>query len=225
MKRKIVIVYTIALMLILLGIGIWLISAGHVETAIQALQRWGEDGTMDCIENWIIEVLIPMLGLIAAGAGATLAMLLPLLKKLKDAKKKLDEGTAEAVATYGERNEMMENMRSFMDEQRVSLESLRAEQRAIQEEHRAALAVMMEEQRASLTFDRIAIKRIEGKVDGLRRMEVAAAGATSELVKKGTVLQIAAICKETEGGSEEEGGDARETVGDDNKAADDPETH
>lgn len=197
----------------LVGGAVWLVASGQVTAAVDTVIGWGEDGTMDRVEAWVLDELLPMGARILGGAGALLAMVAPLLKKLKDAKQKLDEGTAEAVATYGERNKMQTEMQAFMIEQRLAMDQLRREQRA-------ALAEMMAEQRASLAADRAATKRIEGKVDGLRRMEEVAHTSSAELVKLGAATRITEICRQTEG----EGGAGDEAEGDDEQTAEDEET-
>lgn len=197
----------------LVGGAVWLVASGQVTAAVDTVIGWGEDGTMDRVEAWVLDELLPMGARILGGAGALLAMIAPLLKKLNAAKQKLDEGTAEAVATYGERNKMQTEMQAFMSEQRLAMDQLRREQRA-------ALAEMMAEQRASLAADRAATKRIEGKVDGLRRMEEVAHTSSAELVKLGAATRITEICRQTEG----EGGADHEADGDDEQAAEDAET-
>jgi BMFP domain-containing protein YqiC len=212
-RRTIGILIALCTAAALVGGAIWLVASGQATAAVDTVIGWGEDGTMDRVEAWVLEELFPMGARILGGAGALLAMVAPLLKKLKDAKQKLDEGTAEAVATYGERNQMQAEMKAFMKEQRLAMDQLRREQMA-------ALAEMMAEQRASLAADRAATKRIEGKVDGLRRMEEVAHTSSAELVKLGAATRITEICRQTEG----EGGADHETDGDDEQAAEDAET-
>ena len=208
----------------LVGGAVWLVASGQVMAAIDTVIGWGEDGTMDRVEAWILDELLPMGARILGGAGALLAMVAPLLKQLNKAKQKLDEGTAEAVATYGERNKMQTEMQAFMSEQRLEMQAFMSERRLemdqLRWEQREALAQMMAEQRASLAADRAATKRIEGKVDGLRRMEEVAHTSSAELVKLGAATRITEICRQTEG----EGGADHEADGDDGQAAEDEET-
>ncbi len=198
---------------------VWLIAEGHATAAINTVIGWSDDGTIDAFEEVVIGDVIPMLAGIAAAVGGGIALLLPTLKKLNEAKKQMDAGTAQAVSTYGERVAMQGEMRMFIEEQRVAADEMRREQRESLEE-------LKREQRESLASDRAAIKRIEGKVDGIRRVEAAAFGATGELVKKGTATQIVHIIEETEGAeaSDTEGGGDDEADGDDDETAPDSET-
>lgn len=200
----------------ILGLVVWLVATGYAEAAMETVMRWGEDGTMDAFEAFVVGDVIPMMVGIAAAVGGGIALLLPTLKKLKEAKKQMDAGTEQAVSTYGERKAMQEEMQAFMEAQRIATEEMRREMLAAHEE-------MKREQRESLALDRAAMKRVENKVDGIRRMEVAAFGATGELVKKGTATQIKYICDESEGteACEGEGGDSSETVGDDDETVKD----
>ena len=217
--RAVCVITLVLAMTVIAGLAVWMVTAGHAETAMVTVMGWSEDGTIDAFEEVVVEDVIPMLGGIAAAVGGGMAVLCPTLKKLREAKKQMDTGTEQAVSTYGERKAMQEEMQTFMEEQRRAADEIRREQRE-------ALEELKREQRESLASDRAAIKRIEGKVDGIRRVEAAAFGATGELVKKGTATQIVHIIEETEGMDpvgEEEGGDVHEDAGDDGEAAQDEE--
>ena len=200
---------------------VWMIASGNVELALETVIRWGEDGTMDNFEQVMVDHVIPLFIGIGVAAGGAIAALLPTINKLKEAKKQMDAGTEQAVSTYGERKAMNEQMETFMKKQRAENEALRREQRE-------RLDAMEMAQRDSLASDRAAIRRIEGKLDGLRSMELTAYDASSELVKKGAASRIREICAETEGAEElsgVEGGEGCEDGRDDGQAAEDTETH
>lgn len=220
-NHGVTVVLAVALVVALVLAAVLLIAAGYAEAAMEALFRMGEDGTLERLEAVIVDDVIPMLGGIAAAVCGAMALLFPTLKKLKEAKDKLDEGTAEAVKTYGERQRMQAEMQAFLEEQRAASEALRQEQVA-------RLDALVQEQRASLAADRAAIKRMEGKVDGIRRVEAAAFCATGELVKKGTATQIGHILEETEGAEaadDGEGGEDGEAGGYDGEAVEATEAH
>ena len=194
------IVLTLVLAVALVLGTVLLVSEGYVDAAIERIMAWGEDGTLERFQAFVETDLVPWcIGMLTA-AGTVVAVLTPILIKLKNAKDKLDEGTEGAAKTYEAGVAQQATMKAFMEEMRQEMATLR------------------EEQRASLASDRAAVKRIEGKVDGMRRMEVAAFGASSELVRKGIASKVCHICKETECTCEGEGGDEDETDGDDGEA-------
>lgn len=220
MKNKKIITILIAVLALNAVVGaVWLIAAGHAETAILTLIRWNEDGTMNAFERLMFDRVIPMLVGFAAAASALYIAIRKKFKVIDKAKKKIDEATAESVKTYGSHLDMNNKLETFMEEERRRNEEERLERKKDFEQ-------LAREQRASLAADRANIRRLEGKVDGLRAMEEAAHGGTSELVKKGVATQIAEIRKSTEGAesSSEEGGDGHEDGGDDGETTEDAET-
>lgn len=220
MKNKKIITILIAVLALNAVVGaVWLIAAGHAETAIQTLIRWNGDGTMTAFQRVMLDRVIPML--VGFGVSAT-ALGVALRKKfglIDGAKEQMDKATTESVKTYGAHLDMNNKLEIFMEEERRKSEEERLERKKDFEQ-------LAREQRASLAADRANIRRLECKVDGLRAMEEAAHGGTSELVKKGVATQIAEIRKSTEGAenSSEEGGDGHEAGGDDGETAEDPET-
>lgn len=219
-KRKAISFLIVALCLCALVGTVWLVAAGYAETAMETMIRWGEDGTLTAFEAVVMDRVIPMLaGFGTSSLGLYLASR-KMFKAIEKAKGKMDDATGEAVKTYETHNSMNQQLETFMENERKAAE---AQRQAMKDE----FAAMMSEQRASLAADRASMKRIEGKVDGIRRVEAAAFGATGELVKKGTATQIAHIIEDTEGtevSSEQEGGDEHETAGTDGKAAGDQKT-
>lgn len=219
-KRKAISFLIVALCLCALVGTVWLVAAGYAETAMETMIRWGEDGTLTAFEAVVMDRVIPMLaGFGTSSLGLYLASR-KMFKAIEKAKGKMDDATGEAVKTYETHNSMNQQLETFMENERKAAE---AQRQAMKDE----FAAMMSEQRASLAADRASMKRIEGKVDGIRRAEVAAFGATGELVKKGTATQIAHIIEDTEGtevSSEQEGGEEHETAGTDGKAAEDQKT-
>lgn len=237
-KRKAISFLIVALCLCALVGTVWLVAAGYAETAMETMIRWGEDGTLTAFEAVVMDRVIPMLaGFGTSSLGLYLASR-KMFKAIEKAKGKMDDATGEAVKTYETHNSMNQQLETFMENERKAAEAQRqamkdefAAIRKAAEAQRQAMkdefAAMMSEQRASLAADRASMKRIEGKVDGIRRAEVAAFGATGELVKKGTATQIAHIIEDTEGtevSSEQEGGEEHETAGTDGKAAEDQKT-
>jgi len=218
-KRKIITILIAVLALNAVVGAVWLIAAGHAETAILTLIRWNEDGTMNAFERLMLDRVIPMLVGFAVAASALYIAIRKKFKVIDTAKEKIDEATAESVKTYGAHLDMNNKMETFMEEERRKNEEERLERRRDFDR-------LAHEQRASLAADRANIRRIEGKVDGLRAMEEAAHGGSSELVKKGVATRIAEIRKSTEGTniSSEEGGDGHEDGGDDCEATEDTET-
>ena len=220
MKNKKIITILIAVLALNAVVGaVWLIAAGHAETAILTLIRWNEDGTINSFERVMLDRVIPML--VGFGLSAT-ALGVALRKKfglIDGAKEQMDKATTESVKTYGAHLDMNNKLEIFMEEERRKSEEERLERKKDFEQ-------LAREQRASLAADRANIRRLECKVDGLRAMEEAAHGGSSELVKKGVATQIAEIRKNTEGteSSSEEGGDGHEAGGDDGETAEDPET-
>lgn len=218
-KRKVTLLLITALCLNAMVGAVWLIAAGHAETVILTLIRWNEDGTMNAFERLMLDRVIPMLVGFAVAASALYIAIRKKFKVIDKAKEKIDEATAESVKTYGSHLDLNNKLETFMAEERRKNEEERLERRKDFE-------LLAREQRASLATDRANIRRLEGKVDGLRAMEEAAHGGTSELVKKGVATQIAEIRKNTEGteSSSEEGGDGHEDGGDDGETAEDSET-
>ena len=220
MKNKKIITILIAVLALNAVVGaVWLIAAGHAETAILTLIRWTEDGTMNAFERLMLDRVIPMLVGFAVAASALYVAVRKKFKVIDAAKGKIDEATAESVKTYGSHLDMNNKLEIFMEEERRKNEEERLERKKDFEQ-------LAREQKASLAADRANIRRLEGKVDGLRAMEEAAHGGSSELVKKGVATQIAEIRKKTEGAesSSEEGGDSHEDGGADGEAAEDAET-
>lgn len=209
----------VALLLNAMVGAVWLIAAGHAEMAILTLIRWNEDGTMNAFERLMLDRVIPMLVGFAMAASALYIAIRKKFKVIDTAKEKIDEATEESVKTYGSHLDMNNKLETFMEEERRKNEEERLERKK-------DFAQLAREQKASLAADRANIRRLEGKVDGLRAMEEAAHGGSSELVKKGVATQIAEIRKNTEGPeiSSEEGGDDHEDGGDDGEAAEDAET-
>lgn len=220
MKNKKIITILIAVLALNAVVGaVWLIAAGHAETAIQTLIRWHEDGTLTAFQRVMLDRVIPMLvgfGVSATALGVALRKKFGLIDK---AKEKIDEATTESVKTYGAHLDMNNKLEIFMEEERRKNEEERLARKRDFEQ-------LSRNQQESLAADRANIRRLESKVDGLRAMEEAAHGGTSELVKKGVATQIAEIRKSTEGTeiSSEEGGDGHEDGGDDGEAAEDTET-
>lgn len=200
---------------------VWLVAAGYAEAAMETLIRWGEDGTLTAFEAVMLDRVIPMLAGFGTSAFAFYLALKKKFKAIDRAKEQMDASTGEAVKTYGAHTAMNQRLETFMEEQRRANERQRQE---MQEEFDA----MAREQRASLAADRASMRRIEGKVDGIRRVEAVAFGATGELVKNGTATQIVHIIEDTEGAEASpgpEGGEGREAVGDDGEAAEETEAH
>jgi len=220
MKNKTVITILIAALALNAVVGaVWLIAAGHAEMAILTLIRWNEDGTLNSFERVMLDRVIPMVVGFAVAASALYVAVRKKFKVIDKAKEKIDEATAESVKTYGAHLDMNNKLETFMAEERRKNEEERLERKKDFEK-------LAREQKASLAADRANIRRLEGKVDGLRAMEEAAHGGSSELVKKGVATQISEIRKKTEGAesSSEEGGDGHENGGDDGEAAEDAET-
>lgn len=218
-NKKIITIMLAALLLNAVVGAVWLIAAGHAETAILTLIRWNEDGTLNSFERVMLDRVIPMVVGFAVAASALYVAMRKKFKAIETAKEKIDEATTESVKTYGSHLDMNNTLATFMEEERRKNEEERLERRRDFEQ-------LAREQQASLAADRANIRRIEGKVDGLRAMEEAAHGGSSELVKKGVATRIAEIRKSTEGTeiSSEEGGDSHEDGGDDDKAVEDSET-
>ena len=220
MKNKKIITILIAVLALNAVVGaVWLIAAGHAEMAILTLIRWHEDGTMTAFQRVMLDRVIPML--VGFGVSAT-ALGVALRRKfglIDGAKEQMDKATTESVKTYGTHLDMNNKLESFMEEERRKNEEERLERKKDFER-------LAREQKVSLAADRAIIRRLEGKVDGLRAMEEAAHGGSSELVKKGVATQISEIRKNTEGTeiSSEEGGDGHEDGGDDGEAVEDAET-
>lgn len=220
MKTKKLIIILLAVLALNAVVGaVWLIAAGHAETAILTLIRWNEDGTMTAFERVMLDRVIPMVVGFALSASALYVAMRKKFKVIDTAKGKIDEATAESVKTYGAHLDMNNKLELFMAEERRKNEEERLERKKDFEQ-------LAREQRASLAADRANIRRLEGKVDGLRAMEEAAHGGNSELVKKGVATRIAEIRKNTEGTeiSSEEGGDGHEDGGDDGETTEDAET-
>lgn len=220
MKNKKIIKLLIAALALNAVVGaVWLIAAGHAETAILTLIRWNEDGTMTAFERVMLDRVIPMVVGFALSASALYVAMRKKFKVIDTAKGKIDEATAESVKTYGAHLDMNNKLELFMEEERRKNEEERLERKRDFEK-------LARDQRESLAADRTNIRRLEGKVDGLRAMEEAAHGGSSELVKKGVATRIAEIRKSTEGTeiSSEEGGDGHEDGGDDGEATEDAET-
>lgn len=220
MKNKKIITILIAVLALNAVVGaVWLIAAGHAETAILTLIRWTEDGTMNAFERLMFDRVIPMLVGFAVAASSLYIAIRKKFKVIDTAKDKIDAAISESVKTYGAHLDMNNKLETFMAEERRKNEEERLERKKDFEQ-------LAHEHKASLAADRANIRRLEGKVDGLRAMEEAAHGGTSELVKKGVATQIAEIRKSTEGTeiSSEEGGDGHEDGGDDGEAAEDAET-
>lgn len=220
MKNKTVITILIAVLALNAVVGaVWLIAAGHAEMAILTLLRWNEDGTMNSFERVMLDRVIPMVVGFAVAASVLYAAVRKKFKVIDTAKEKIDAATTESVKTYGAHIDMNNKLETFMEEERRKNEEERLERKKDFEQ-------LAREQKASLAADRANIRRLEGKVDGLRAMEEAAHGGSSELVKKGVATRIAEIRKSTEGTeiSSEEGGDVHEDGGDDGEAAEDAET-
>ncbi len=220
MKNKTVITILIAALMLNAVVGaVWLIAAGHAEMAILTLIRWGEDGTMNAFERLMFDRVIPMVVGFAVAASTLYVAVRKKFKVIDGAKEQMDKATTESVKTYGAHLDMNNKLETFMEEERRKNEEERLERKKDFDK-------LAREQKASLAADRANIRRLEGKVDGLRAMEEAAHGGTSELVKKGVATQIAEIRKNIEGTeiSSEEGGDGHENGGDDGEAAEDAET-
>jgi hypothetical protein len=218
-KKNIIIIMLSAFLLNAVVGAVWLIAAGHAETAILTLLRWNEDGTLTSFERVMLDRVIPMVVGFAVAASALYVAVRKKFKVIDAAKGKIDEATAESVKTYGTHIDMNNKLEIFMEEERRKNEEERLERKKDFEQ-------LAREQKDSLAADRATIRRLEGKVDGLRAMEEAAHGGSSELVKKGVATRIAEIRKSTEGTeiSSEEGGDVHEDGGDDGEATEDAET-
>lgn len=218
-NKKIITIMLAALLLNAVVGAVWLIAAGHAETAILTLIRWNEDGTLNSFERVMLDRVIPMVVGFAVAASALYVAMRKKFKAIETAKEKIDEATTESVKTYGAHLAMNNKLETFMAEERRKNEEERLERKKDFEQ-------LAREQKASLAADRANIRRLEGKVDGLRAMEEAAHGGSAELVKKGVATQISEIRKKTEGAesSSEEGGDGHEAGGDDGEAAEDEET-
>lgn len=220
MRNKKIITIMLAALLFNAVVGaVWLIAAGHAETAIMTLLRWNEDGTLNSFERVMLDRVIPMVVGFAVAASALYVAVRKKFKVIDTAKDKIDAATTESVKTYGAHIDMNNKLETFMAEERRKNEEERLERRRDFDQ-------LARDQRESLAADRANIRRLEGKVDGLRAMEEAAHGGSSELVKKGVATQISEIRKNTEGAeiSSEEGGDGHEDGGDDGEAAEDAET-
>ena len=218
MKKTVKIIIALLALNAVVG-AVWLIAAGHAETAILTLIRWNEDGTMNAFERLMLDRVIPMVVGFAVAASALYVAVRKKFKMIDGAKEQMDKATSESVKTYGAHLDMNNKLETFMEEERRKNEEERLERKKDFEK-------LAREQKASLAADRANIRRLEGKVDGLRAMEEAAHGGTSELVKKGVATRIAEIRKSTEGkeNSSEEGGDGHEDGGDDGEAVEDSET-
>ena len=218
-RKKIIIILMVALILNAVVGAVWLIAAGHAEAAILTLIRWNEDGTLTSFERVMLDRVIPMVVGFAVAASALYVAVRKKFKAIDAAKVKIDEATTESVKTYGAHEAMNNKLETFMEEERRKNEEERLERKKDFEQ-------LAREQKVSLAADRANIRRLEGKVDGLRAMEEAAHGGSSELVKKGVATRISEIRKSTEGTeiSSEEGGDGHENSGDDGEAVEDAET-
>lgn len=218
-KKKIITIMLTAFLLNAVIGAVWLIAAGHAEVAILTLIRWSEDGTLNSFERVVLDRVIPMLVGFAVAASALYVAVRKKFKMIDGAKEQMDKATTESVKTYGAHLDMNNKLETFMAEERRKNEEERLERKKDFEQ-------LAREQKASLAADRANIRRLEGKVDGLRAMEEAAHGGSSELVKKGVATRIAEIRKSTEGTeiSSEEGGTGHEDGGDDGEAAEDAET-
>lgn len=218
-NKKIITILIVTLMLNAVVGAVWLIAAGHAEAAILTLIRWDEDGTMTTFERVMLDRVIPMVVGFALSASALYVAMRKKFKAIDTAKGKIDEATAESVKTYGAHLDMNNTLATFMEEERRKNEEERLERKRDFEQ-------LARDQRESLAADRANIRRLEGKVDGLRAMEEAAHGGSSELVKKGVATRIAEIRKSTEGTeiSSEEGGEGHEDGGDDGETTEDAET-
>lgn len=218
-SRRIIVIIIVALLINAVVGAVWLIAAGHAETAILTLIRWNEDGTLNSFERVMLDRVIPMVVGFAVAASALYVAMRKKFKVIDTAKGKIDEATAESVKTYGAHLDMNNKLETFMEEERRKNEEERLERRRDFDQ-------LARDQRESLAADRANIRRLEGKVDGLRAMEEAAHGGSSELVKKGVATRIAEIRKSSEGTeiSSEEGGDGHEDGGDDGETTEDAET-
>ena len=218
-RRKIITILIAALALNAVVGAVWLIAAGHAEMAILTLIRWNEDGTMNAFERLMLDRVIPMVVGFAVAASALYVAVRNKFKAIDGAKEQMDKATSESVKTYGAHEAMNNKLETFMAEERRKSEEERLERKKDFEQ-------LAREQRDSLAADRANIRRLEGKVAGLRAMEEAAHGGSSELVTKGVATQISEIRKSTEGTeiSSEEGGDVHEDGGDDGEAVEDSET-
>lgn len=220
MKNKKIIKLLIAALALNAVVGaVWLIAAGHAEMAILTLIRWNEDGTLNSFGRVMLDRVIPMVVGFAVAASSLYVAMRKKFKVIDTAKGKIDEATAESVKTYGAHLDMNNKLELFMEEERRKNEEERLERKRDFEK-------LARDQRESLAADRTNIRRLEGKVDGLRAMEEAAHGGSSELVKKGVATRISEIRKSTEGTeiSSEEGGDVHEDDGDDGETTEDAET-
>lgn len=218
-KKKVISILILALSLCSIGCAaaaaIWLIAAGYAEAAMEAVIRWGEDGTLTALENVMMNRVIPMLSGFCVSAAGLYLSARKMFKAIERAKSNMDDATCEAVRTYEAHEAMNSRLETFMERERMAADAMR---QAMKEEFDA----LAREQRASLAADRTVMKRIEGKVDGMRSAAKAAYGATGELVRNGTATRIAYIMKETEGAEdsiEQEGGAEDEAAGDDGQTA------
>lgn len=206
-KRRVIlwILMIWAVMSIALG-AVYLISAGHVEAAINTMHRWGEDGTLERFRVFVEEKLPPILIAAGFGIGTVLAALLPVIKKIKLASSKFDEGTRVSVKTADLAESSREEMRAFIEEMRVREDARIAAQKAM-------LEGFINEIRADTAAEHAKTRRIQGDVRKLVRIEMLAHGADEALVKKGVASEIAGIAN-----LEEKGGESDEEAG-----GDDPE--
>ncbi len=199
--KALIMVLLIAVLLDLALGAVYLIATGRMQTAIETVLRWGEDGTAERIGVFIEETLPPIIISAGVGVGAILVALLPVIKKLKDASQQMDHGTKISVKTAelaeSARAEMLEHdmemenrMELFMCEQRNAMESFMQSQGEV-------LSGFMRDMKADAAGERAKTGRIENGVGKLIRMEKLAHGAEEELVKKGVASEIARITEET----------------------------
>ncbi len=207
--RALIVVLLIAVLLDLALGAVYLIATGRMQTAIETVLRWGEDGTAERIGVFIEETLPPIIISAGVGVGAILAALLPVIGKLKTASQQMDNGTKLSVKTA----ELAESARAEMTEHGLELD-LRMER--FMEEQRNTLATFMEDMKRDASGERAKTGRIEDGVGKLIRMEKLAHGAEEELVKKGVASEIARITEEKSEEKEEESCD--EDAGDDSEA-------
>lgn len=206
---------------------VYLIGAGYAEAAIHTVIRWGEDGTLDRVGDFIEEKLPPIL--IAAGfaVGTILAALLPVIAKVKRASEQLDTGTKVSVKTAdlakASRQEMKEHSETMDKRLAAFMGEMQAREDERAAEQKATLDAFIREMRAETAAERAKTRRIEGGVNKLVRMEVLAHGASEALVRKGVASEIAKVASESDA---EEGGEAHdEGEGHDGEAAEGAEAH
>lgn len=218
-KKKAISILILALSLCSLACAVtgavWLVAAGYAEAALDAVIRWGEEGTLSAFEKVMMDRVIPMLSGFCVSAAGLYLSAKKMFKAIEKAKSNMDEATGEAVKTYEAHEAMNSRLETFMESERLAADAMR---QAMKEEFDA----LAREQRESLAADRTAMKRIESKVDGMRSAARAAYGATGELVKNGTATRIAHIMEDTEGteaSPEQEGGAEDEVAGDDGQTA------